>query len=137
VTVALLEVPLPRPSEKSGPVPESATIRGLPVALSLMESVATRLPPVVGANCTLIEQLPPGLNADWQPLLLTAKSPGFCPPIETLVTVRSAAPVLVTCTTLGALLVPVAWDAKISEAGTTPAVVAPVEVAIVKVGVVA
>jgi hypothetical protein len=41
-------------SAKSGPLPFSETMWGLPVALSATESVALRDPPAVGVNVTLI-----------------------------------------------------------------------------------
>jgi hypothetical protein len=45
------------PIEKSSPVPESATVYGLPGALSERVSVPVLLPPWVGVNVMLIVQL--------------------------------------------------------------------------------
>ena len=41
------------------PLPESATVSGLPGALLATDSVPVRLPPLVGANLTLTVQEPP------------------------------------------------------------------------------
>lgn len=44
---------------KSVPVPESATVCGLPVALSVIVTIADRAPAVVGAKVTVIVQFAP------------------------------------------------------------------------------
>jgi len=55
-TVVLVEEPEAAAMEKSVPVPERATMRGLPGALSVIVSVPFREPPAVGENVTLTEQ---------------------------------------------------------------------------------
>jgi hypothetical protein len=56
------------------PVPLSATVCGVPAALSVTESVPVRLPVVIGVKVTSIVQLAPGVRLSPQ-LLLSAKSP--------------------------------------------------------------
>ncbi len=59
---------------KSIPVPISATVCGLPGALSEMVMLPLRAPPAVGVNVTLIAQLAPAATLAPQ-LLVCAKSP--------------------------------------------------------------
>jgi hypothetical protein len=59
---------------KSWPVPESATLCGLPGEVSVITSVPVRVPPAVGVNVTVGAQLPPGGNAP-QVFDATANSP--------------------------------------------------------------
>ncbi len=75
------------------PVPLRPTVCGLPAALSLMLSVALRVPVAVGVKVTLIEQLAPAAT-DVPQLLVWAKSVGFVPPIVMLVMLRVEVPVL-------------------------------------------
>ena len=85
-------------SVKSWPVPESATVCGLPGALSVNESVPVAAPPAVGVNMTDTVQVPDaatGAEAEQVvPELATAKGP-VAPMAEN---VRLALPVLVSVT---------------------------------------
>ncbi len=58
----------PTAGAETVPVPESATVCGLPAASSATVSEATRLPLAVGANVTEIEQLEPAARAAGQAL---------------------------------------------------------------------
>jgi hypothetical protein len=60
-TVWLLKVRLEGETEAAGatPVPLKLTVCGLPLALSLMESDALRVPTAIGVNVTLIVQVFP------------------------------------------------------------------------------
>jgi hypothetical protein len=81
--------------EKSGPVPVNATTCGLPVALSVMEIEALRVPIPVGVKLTRIWQLAPTATEEPQ-VLVCAKSPAFAPAIATPVTVKVIVPVFVS-----------------------------------------
>src|SRR5205823_1091657 len=59
ITVAVVEDPVAGATVKSVPVPESATVCGLPGALSVIVSVPMREPSAVGVNVTLTAQLAP------------------------------------------------------------------------------
>src|SRR5438034_6382619 len=61
-------------SAKSSPVPESATMCGLPGELSVITSAPLRVPPAVGLKVTIGAQLPPGTITP-QGFDATAKSP--------------------------------------------------------------
>jgi hypothetical protein len=61
-------------------VPVRLTVCGLPLALSVMVSVAVRLPKVVGVNVRLIVQLP-FASTELPQLFVCPKSPGFVPVI--------------------------------------------------------
>lgn len=88
-------------------VPKSGTLWGAPVALSAIATAAERVPAALGVNVTLIVQL-----LDWARLvpqvLLCAKSVLLTPVTLMLPSVSGAAPVFVTVTFCGALVVPVA-----------------------------
>ena len=75
------------------PVPVRLTLWGLPVALSLMASEAARLPGAEGVKVTLIVQLAPAAT-EMPQLLVWTKSLAFAPETATLVTPKSALPVL-------------------------------------------
>ena len=90
------------------PVPESATLCGLPVALSLIVTLALRLPVAEGENVTLIAQFAPaasvfGLSGQ---VFVWAKSAAFVPLTPTLLIVSAAVPLLVSVTDFAALVVP-------------------------------
>jgi hypothetical protein len=121
--------------EKSGAVPVRATIRGLPVPLSLMERDALRVPMPAGENVTLIVQPVPAATVEPQALLLMAKSPGLCPVRETFEIASWALPVFVSSTVCGALVVPIPWSPNANTFGATPTVVTPADVATVNVNV--
>jgi hypothetical protein len=89
------------------PVPLSATLCGLPVALSVTLTVPVRVPEAVGLKATLIVQLA------WSPseagqLLVWAKSPM----VEMPVINNGAVPVLVTVTSRGVLVLLTGWFPK-------------------------
>ena len=82
------------------PLPLSATVCGLLLALSARFSVAVRLPVAEGVNVTETVQLAPtarveGLSGQ---VLVRAKSPAFAPVTPTLLIASAAVPVLVTVT---------------------------------------
>ncbi len=79
------------------PVPLRPTVCGLPAALSLMLSVAFRVPVAVGVKVALIEQLPPAAT-DVPQLLVWAKSPGLAPVREMPLMLSEALPVLLRVT---------------------------------------
>lgn len=111
------------------PVPLSATVCGLPGALSAMLSVATSSPVAVGVNVTPIVQaalaakVPVGLHA-FVPLA-SAKLLLPEPVIEKLVNVMGPVPVLVTVTLCGALVEFTNWEAKVKLLGVTVTVAGP------------
>lgn len=99
--------------EKSSPLPLRATVCGLPVALSAIESVPILLPPIVGSKKTAMLQLVPG--ATWfVQLLITPKSAALG---VTAVITNVAPPVLVTVTVWGSPLVPTYWLGKVTVDG--------------------
>ena len=63
-------------SPRSAPTPESGTVCGLPVALSVMLNSPARFPATVGMNVTEIWQEPPTGSAAPQ-LLVSEKSPEY------------------------------------------------------------
>jgi hypothetical protein len=73
-------------------VPESATVCGLPLALSVMLSEAVRLPLAEGVNRAAIVQLPPAATEAPQ-VLFSVKSPASAPVNAMLVTLKAAPPV--------------------------------------------
>jgi hypothetical protein len=105
------------------PVPLSATVCGLPVAVSAMLSVATSSPMAVGVNVTPIVQLalaakvPVGLHA-FVPLA-SAKLLLLVPVIEKLVKVTGPVPVLVTVTFCAGLVEFTGWEANVRLLGVT------------------
>jgi hypothetical protein len=99
--------------EKSSPLPVRATVCGLPVALSVIESVPVLVPPVVGSKKTAMLQLAFGATGLAQ-LLITPKSAGLG---VTAVIVSAALPVLVTVTVWGRPLVPTYWLGKVTVDG--------------------
>jgi hypothetical protein len=90
------------------PVPLSATLCGLPAALSLMLMALLRLPLADGVKVTLIVQLAPAANVLglMGQVLVCAKSPVLVPVSVILVIVRAAVPLFVSVTDLAALVVP-------------------------------
>ena len=79
------------------PVPVRATECGLPPALSVMLTLALRVPVAVGVKVTLMVQVLPAANVLGLigQVLVCAKSPAFVPAMPILVMVRSAVPLLV------------------------------------------
>jgi hypothetical protein len=92
---------------KSHPVPVSGIVCGLPPALSVTVNVPARAPTTVGANVTLIVQVPPASNVAGPigqavaPVLVAAKSPEAA--IELIV--KEPLPVFVNVTGMDALVV--------------------------------
>jgi hypothetical protein len=81
------------------PVPLSATVCGLPEALSVKESEALREPAAKGPKITLTAQVALGTSvAPAQVSALSAKSPALVPPIPTVEMLRLAVPMLVRVT---------------------------------------
>ena len=82
------------------PVPERATVCGLPVALSVTVIVPGRLPTAVGVNVTLMEQLAPAAREAPQVLVWAYGA------LATMLVMFSAAvPELVNVTVCAALVV--------------------------------
>ena len=105
----LVTAPGAGPTVKSVPVPASATVCGLPVALSVMVTVAARAPAAAGMKVTLMVQLAPaatGLVAlHVVPAVVMAKSVAFAPAIVNPVIFSAALPVLLRVTVCAALVV--------------------------------
>ena len=90
------------------PVPLKATACGLPLALSVMVTLALRLPLADGVKVTLIVQVPPAarvLELLGQ-VLVCAKSPALVPLKLMLLMVKAALPLLASVTVCAALVVP-------------------------------
>jgi hypothetical protein len=84
------------------PVPVKPTDCGLPVALSVTEMEALRVPAAVGEKATPTEQLPPAarvVGAFGQLLLENEKSPALAPASAKLLKATGLLPVLLTVTT--------------------------------------
>ena len=89
------------------PVPLRATDCGLLLALSVMETVALRLPLVVGVKVTLMVQFDPAASVldPVGQVVVWAKSPALVPARLMLLMVRAALPLLVSVTVWAALVV--------------------------------
>ena len=98
------------------PVPVSETVCGDPPALSLMESVALRLPVAEGVNVTEMVQLPFELR-ELPQLFVWLKSPELVPVMLMLLMVNVAVPGLVTVIDSAVLLVLTSWLPKPQELG--------------------
>src|SRR5207302_1620630 len=89
------------------PFPLSATVCGLPAALSPSYSVPVRAPKAVGVNVTLMVQSPPAakvvglVGQALAPVLVAAKSPEAANELI----VKAAVPVFVSVTVIGVLVV--------------------------------
>lgn len=111
-TLALFEEPAAGATEKSIPVPLSATVCGLPAALSVIVKVPFLTPPTLGAKVTEMEQLAPAAILFAQ-LFVSAKSP-----LIAIVEICSAAfPALLNVIAWAALLFPVNWPEKFKLEG--------------------
>jgi len=98
------------------PLPESATLCGLPAASSLTLTLALRFPLAVGTNLTLIVQVAltasdPGQSFD------CVKSPGFVPAMAMPVMVSGAVPVFLSVDDWDALVDPTSCEPKARLAG--------------------
>jgi len=98
------------------PVPESATVCGLPAALSATLRFAARAPTAFGANFTLIAQLALAARLAGH-VLVWVKSAAFAPVMEIPVIVSAALPVFVSVTVWAALVVPTLCDANVKVVG--------------------
>ena len=88
-------------------MPLSATVCGLPVALSVMLTLALRLPLALGVKVTLMVQEAPAASVLelLGQVLVCAKSPALVPLSPMLLMVRAALPLLVSVTVWAALVV--------------------------------
>ena len=87
------------------PVPVSVTLCGLPLALSVIDSEAVRLPVAVGVNVTFTVVLLPGVTVIVGVPAVKAKSPAFAPVSAKAVIDKFAVPVLVSVIAVAALVV--------------------------------
>src|SRR5690348_2228845 len=102
------------------PVPDSATVCGVPDASSVIVSDAARAPVAVGLKVTVAVQLAPAARLPGQ-VFVCAKSPAFAPVSAMLLIVKANAPVFVSVTACPALVVCVVCEANVSVAGLRPA----------------
>src|SRR5205823_3788443 len=118
-------VPAGPVNAKSGaavPFPLSASVCGLPPALSATDSVPVRAPEAVGVKVTLMEQLAPAakvaglVGQAFAPVLVAAKSPEAAKELI----VKAAVPVLVNVIVIGALVVASSWLPKSRLVPATP-----------------
>jgi len=100
------------------PVPVRLTLCGLPVALSVILTLAERAPVAVGLNVTLIVQFAFAARLAGQ-VLVSVKSLAFAPAIVMLVIVSAALPEFVSVTACGALDVPTFCDANVRAVGAS------------------
>ena len=103
------------------PVPASATVCGLLVAVSVNVRVAVRVPAAVGLNTTLAEQLAEAARPEPQFVPETEKSEEFAPLMAMLLMVIDEPAPLVRVTVCGALLEATAVLANERLAGDTDA----------------
>ena len=89
------------------PEPLKATVCGLPAALSVMDTLALRVPVAVGVKVTLMVQEAPAASVLelLGQVLVCAKSPLLVPVRPILLMVRAAVPLLVRVTVCAALVV--------------------------------
>jgi hypothetical protein len=93
-----LELPLQDSITSLVPVPESVTDCGLPVALSVMLSVAVNEPAAAGVKATSTVHAPPAASELPQVSATSPKSLALVPAIVRLLIVMAAVPVLVSVT---------------------------------------
>src|SRR6516225_2557195 len=103
------------------PTPARLTFCGLPAALSVTLSIATRVPNAVGVKVTRMLQLAYGANELTQ--LLCAKSATSAPVIAMPVTVKGVVPTLVSVTNWAGLVAPMPTAPKYRLVGESCAVV--------------
>src|SRR4051794_41354463 len=98
------------------PVPLIGTVCGLFGALSVRMNVADRAPDAVGENVIDTLQLVPGASVRPEhPSFTCVKSSGSAPRVAALLMKRAALPVLAIVIDCGALVVPIAWSANVSD----------------------
>jgi hypothetical protein len=94
------------------------TVWGLLAALSVTMNVAERVPEAVGEKVIETLQLAPAARVrPEQPSFTCVKSSGFAPRVAALLMNSEALPVFVTVIDRGALVVPIACAAKVSDVG--------------------
>src|SRR5207253_1342324 len=104
------------------PFPLSVMICGLPPASSASDSVPVRAPEAVGVKVTLMVQFAPAgkvaglVGQALAPVLVAAKSPEAANELI----VKAAAPVFVSVTVIGALVVASSWLPKSRLVGANP-----------------
>ena len=118
MTVAEVEPPAARSIEKSIPIPASPTLCGLPVASSVIVTLAARLPIAAGLKVMLIAQFAPAATLDPQ-VFVCEKSPLFAPVMVMLAMFRVAIPLFVSMMFCAALAVVTNWPAKLSDMGAS------------------
>jgi hypothetical protein len=107
------------------PVPESGTIKGLPVALLPMERLAVRVPAAEGVKVTVIPQellAARVAGLEGQLLDAIAKSPALVPVIVNPLKVTAVLPVLVMVVPWGLLVVLIFWPLKVRLVGEAESV---------------
>ena len=87
------------------PVPVSDTLCGLPLTLSVIVSVAVRLPVAAGVNVTFTVVLLPGVTVIVGVPAVKAKSPAFAPVSARAVIDKFAVPVFVSVIAVAELVV--------------------------------
>src|SRR5256884_258480 len=113
---------LPIPTPGAVPFPLRENICGLPPASSASDSVPVRAPEAVGVKVTLMVQVPPAakvaglVGQALAPVLVAAKSPEAANELI----VKAAAPVFVSVTVIGALVVASSWLPKSRPVGANP-----------------
>src|SRR6266852_657936 len=109
------------------PVPVTATVCGLLLALSDTVRVAVRAPVALGVNVTEMVHLPLACTLPSH-VLVSAKSPGSAPANEMPLIVSVVGRLFVSVTFLAALVVPTVCAANVSEVGDTVACATPLPV---------
>ena len=103
------------------PVPERATLCGLPESLLVTVSVADSAAVVVGLKVTLMVQFAPTASVEveaGQVFAETAKSAAFVPVMEVLLIVKAEFVPFVRVTVCAVLVVLTVWLPKLSDPGT-------------------
>jgi hypothetical protein len=103
------------------PVPLRVTDCGLPAALSVIVTLAARLPLAAGAKVTLMVQFEPPAR-ELPHVFVWTKSPLLVPVIAMLVIVIATVPVLLNVIVCAALVVPTFWLPKLRLVAENPKV---------------
>jgi hypothetical protein len=103
------------------PVPLTATLCGLPAALSVTATLAARLPDADGANLTVIEQVAftASVEGPMGQSLEVVKSPACAPVAAMLEIVNGAVPVFFNVDDCGAPIVPTSCEPKTRLVGVS------------------
>src|SRR5205823_4748492 len=110
------------PTPGAAPIPFSVTLHDALPILSASDSVPVRAPEAVGVKVTLMVQVPPAakvaglVGQALAPVLVAAKSPEGANELI----VKAAAPVFVSVTVIGALVVASSWLPKSRLVGANP-----------------